>query len=247
MKNKKDKNQDAREGISKIVVYSILIGSSIIGILLLVDQLFISKNERNLDFIGQSLLPIWGTWVGTVLAFYFGKSNFDAASKSYQEVIKTLSSDEKIASVKALDVMIPFDEIVKLFYDESKDTTIKDILNMDSFKKYNRYAIFNNDKTLRYIIHRSEFTKYITSKAFEKVNVDEITLNKFIEDGEKSENNIWLDCACFISISANLLEAKNAMAGVHGCQDVFVSRTGKTNEPVIGLITNIMILEHAKV
>ncbi len=82
MKNKKDKNQDAREGISKIVVYSILIGSSLIGVLLLVDQLFISKNERNLDFIGQSLLPIWGTWVGTVLAFYFGKSNFDAASKS---------------------------------------------------------------------------------------------------------------------------------------------------------------------
>ncbi len=243
MKNEKDKNRDAREWISKAVVYSVLIGSALIGVLLLVDQLFISKNEDNLHFIGQSLLPVWGTWVGTVLAFYFGKSNFDAASESYQKVIKTLSSDEKIASVNTLDVMIPFDEIVKLFYDESKDITIKDILNMDSFKKRNRYAIFNYDKTLKYIIHRSEFTKYIASKAFDKVDVDKITLDEFIKEGEKSEN-IWFYCACFVPVGANLLEAKNAMAG--HCQDVFITKAGKANEPVMGLITNTMILEHAQ-
>jgi hypothetical protein len=29
--------------------------------------------EKTVQFIVQTLLPLWGTWFGPVLAFYFGK------------------------------------------------------------------------------------------------------------------------------------------------------------------------------
>src|SRR5665647_1346053 len=71
----------------------------------------------NFPFIGQTLLPLWGTWIGTVLAFYFGKANFEAATKSYQDVIKNMSPEEKIAKLLVKDVMLPIKDILYLDYD----------------------------------------------------------------------------------------------------------------------------------
>src|SRR2546429_9060008 len=42
------------------------------------------------------LLPVIGAWVGTVLAFYFGKENFEAASRSAANLVRQLSPREKL-------------------------------------------------------------------------------------------------------------------------------------------------------
>jgi hypothetical protein len=64
------------------------------GYLLLTNS---GSSDKPLSFIGQTLLPLWGTWIGTVLAFYFGKANFEAATQSYKDAIKTLTPEEKIS------------------------------------------------------------------------------------------------------------------------------------------------------
>ena len=54
------------------------------------DQFFdISK------YVFGVLLPVIGTWIGTVLAFYFGQVNFEAASRS-AAIVRQLSPREKL-------------------------------------------------------------------------------------------------------------------------------------------------------
>src|SRR5262249_33614331 len=52
------------------------------------------------------LLPVIGAWVGTVLAFYFGQVNFEAASKSAANLVRQLSPREKLQAEAAAKAMM---------------------------------------------------------------------------------------------------------------------------------------------
>jgi hypothetical protein len=228
---------------------ALIITGFVVGITVLIGIycLFI---KPDLNFVGQSLLPLWGTWFGTVLAFYFGKVNFEAASKSYQQVIKTLTPDEKIAKLAVKEVMIPISEIEYLDYDSEKDKYISDILNYERFKKYNRYAIMDQNKILKFIIHRSTFHQFIVQNVGENKTNDEIknlTLQNMIDNSNAEIKGMLYKGYNFISVNACLLDAKNAMDAIPECQDVFVTAKGQASEPVMGLVTNNLIMEKAKV
>jgi hypothetical protein len=80
------------------------------------------------------------------------------------------------------------------------------------------------------------------------VDVKATTLEKFIHDGlSATETPTWITATAFVPITANLLEAKQAMDAVKKCHDVFITLNGEKKEPVLGLITNSMILEYSKV
>ena len=250
MKTKKEKSADAssdlRECISRFLIFSIVGGTVVIGVLIIIYELFVEKTN-DMSFVGQTLLPLWGTWVGTVLAFYFGKSNFEAATKSYQDVIKSLTPEEKMASIKVTDVMIPLSQISYLDYEDSQNKILVDIINDEKFKEYNRFAFIDDNNILKHIIHRSEFTKYMTDKALAGENIKEITFAQFLQDSVNDKNNYVLKNSAFVARDANLLQAKAVMDAIKECQDVFVTSTGKDSEPVLGLITNNLIFEKAKV
>jgi ascorbate-specific PTS system EIIC-type component UlaA len=73
----------SRDLIAKIITISVFILTAFITVYLLA---FTEDKNASIDFIGKSLLPLWGTWLGTVLAFYFGKANFEAASNAFKRV-----------------------------------------------------------------------------------------------------------------------------------------------------------------
>lgn len=68
----------------------ILLVSFLIIILMGIYWVYCSNDPEKLFVI---ILPIISTWVGTILAFYFGKANFEAATKSYKQVIDKLTPD----------------------------------------------------------------------------------------------------------------------------------------------------------
>src|SRR5205823_8752413 len=57
------------------------------------------------------LLPVIGAWVGTVLAFYFGKENFEAASKSAASLVRQLSPREKLQAEPAGHAMMKINDV----------------------------------------------------------------------------------------------------------------------------------------
>lgn len=62
----------------------------------------IKNNATNSMTIFNMVLPVFSSWVGTILAFYFGRENFDIAStqvseanRRLQEVVGTLSPEQR--------------------------------------------------------------------------------------------------------------------------------------------------------
>jgi hypothetical protein len=207
----------------------------------------------NFPFIGQTLLPLWGTWIGTVLAFYFGKANFEAATKSYQDVIKNLSPEEKIAKLLVKDVMLPLKDILYLDYDTESPKLINDILKYPQFEPYSRFAVFDKNKVVKFMIHRSTFYlfiyfKYTELKAQGKTpDTDNLTLADLLACTDEKIKNTLTRGIGFIALNANLLDAKRVIDATEECQDVFVTESGKALKPVQGLITNNRIFQYAKV
>ncbi|MEG1555972.1 MAG: hypothetical protein RR356_04520 [Bacteroidales bacterium] len=127
-----EKGYFTRNLLTIIIVSFIVLINIIIGIVSI-----IRNKDADFSFIGQSLLPLWGTWMGTVLAFYFGKSNFETAEKSYDKMIQKLSPDEKLATIRVSNTMIPLEKISYLKYEDSLQTSLKDLLK-------NQYFQYNN-------------------------------------------------------------------------------------------------------
>lgn len=246
----------ASRNMIALIITGLIVGVTVyIAIYILYNPV---KNEDgsisvNFPFIGQTLLPLWGTWIGTVLAFYFGKANFEAATKSYQDVIKNMSPEEKIAKQLVKDVMLPLKDILYLDYDAESPKLINDILKYPQFEPYNRFAMFDKNKVVKYMIHRSTFyqfiyLKYNELKSQEKTpDTDTLILTDLLSCADEKIKNTLTRGIGFISINANLLDAKRVIDATDECQDVFVTESGKPTEPVLGLITNNRIFQYAKV
>jgi len=208
------------------------------------------EGVNGLDFIAQTLLPLWATWIGIILAFYFTRENFEAASKSYQSIIKSLTPEEKMASLPVTDVMLPVKIITHLTSPADLKKTLFDILADKRFISYNRFAVFTEQKTLFKMIHRSSITQFISDMLKEKKKPEEIetcTLDYMLQNAS-SEIRSMLDRGFnFVAETATLLDAKRVMESSRECMDVFVTKTGDPKEPVLGLVTNNKILEYARV
>ena len=50
----------------------------------------------------------------------------------------------------------------------------------------------------------------------------------------------------FVCADKTLADAKEAMDRVTGCQDVFVTRTGAPDEPIVGWVTNVEFAKAAE-
>src|SRR5258707_14126556 len=44
-----------------------------------------------LQYVFGALLPLWGTWIGTILAYYYSKQNFESANKSVQQIVDKMT------------------------------------------------------------------------------------------------------------------------------------------------------------
>ena len=191
--------------------------------------------------------------MGTLLAYYFGKANFEAASKSYQDVINKLTPDEKISKLQVKDVMIPISKLVYLDYDTEKSKPIKDILEYPQFKDYLRFAVFDQNKVVKFMIHRSTFYQFIYLKYIDFKNesknpdTENLILDNLLTYNNQEIINTLSRGFGFVSVGSSLLDAKNVIDSIKECTDVFITQTGKSTEPVLGLVTNDMIFDNAKV
>jgi Mg2+/Co2+ transporter CorB len=244
--SKNSKPTDLRNIIALIITLAVITITIIVAICTLT-----LPEKPDFDFIGQSLLPLWGTWLGTVLAFYFGKANFDSVAKTYENVINNLSSEEKMEKIPVDDVMTPINNITHIDYDETQlNRTILEILNDKLFSGYNRFVFLEKNNIFKYVIHRSTFTNFIADKLRdETIDVKKLTLKNFIDEKDKNEyiKDMLDNSYNFVALNDNLLDAKNAMKSLKNCEDVFVTKTGRGTDPVLGLITNNIIIKFSKI
>ncbi|KJR40235.1 hypothetical protein MCHI_003870 [Candidatus Magnetoovum chiemensis] len=232
---------DTQEYLAIIVVTASLY---IIFILSLLT--FYCKGQSSKEILNV-LLPVLGTWVGVVLAYYFSKSNFESAQRTIDSLTDKLTPDEKIKKITVLSVMMDRNKMYYKKWSELKDNLLlTDVLFLLDENKNSRLPIFEDDFTAKYLIHRRMLDKFIADSVLkEGKDPKTLTFDDLLKNDEIKamiESNYG-----FVSKSSNLSDAKRVMIDeMEKCSDVFVTENGKSTEEVIGWITDNIITEKGK-
>lgn len=196
------------------------------------------------DLLGI-LLPLIGTWVGTVLAFYFSQANFEAATKSTIDLHQQFrSSEEKLQSIKITDKMIPMGKVTaKLMIESGKtenDYLLADLITIldtaDSTPRQ-RLPILDDREHIKYVLHRSFIDRYRSDK-IDDPGVANFTLQDLLDNSKNKEVPMAFGV---LSPMANLADAKHLIDNNADCSDVFVTEDGKKETKVQGWVTNVDI------
>ena len=198
------------------------------------------------------LLPLFGTWVGTVLAFYFSKENFESANRATMALVRTATG--VLDTLKVAEKMIPRWRIAGLVVPAGK--TIGDLTGdaiaagFDSKidgKPISRLPFFDDKGVGLGILHRSVWLEMrVAGTAGEQPYVSTEPFSRLMKISNpatpgKTYAAVVTDTIAFVPPAATLAEAKRAMEGLAGCQDVFVTTEGKREEPVVGWLPNVDI------
>ena len=227
------------------------IGVTIVSItaVTLLARIIISKGtDTAAQNVLNSVLPLLGTWVGTILAYYFSKENFEAATRSVTELAKQVTPQERLQSTPAKEKMIPR---AQMFAKKLPATGINLgvlLAELDQVKKGNRIPFLGDKDEPKYILHRSLIDKFLSSSARGGMTPQALS-NLTLQDLLDKDKDLLRMAQSFgvVREDTTLADAMNAMARIRDCQDVFVTKAGSKDEAVLGWITNVIIQDNAKV
>lgn len=234
---------------SKIINFCMLI---IILMLIAFFSLMIAgktaANFENIKDVFTMILPVIGTWVGTVIACYFSRDNFQTASEQTRALAQ-LNTPTGNVNTPAIHVMqllsdkdvkryvLEKDNGLATFRSKKLKTDILDVYLHDP--RINRLPVQDANKRMIYVIHQSFITNFIVSQ---NANA-ELTVGDLLDS---DKDNILTRFAT-VGIEDKLMEVKTRMDKDPCCQDVFITHDGSRDAPAIGWITNIRLEEYVTV
>jgi hypothetical protein len=194
----------------------------------------------------SSILPLLGTWVGMVLAYYFAKENFESAARATEK----LAGLEKLRSVPVTTAMIPVAQADKRQLkagETAEGLLLKDLVDQMAKAKRNRLPVLDEKGKAVYVIHLSSVTDFIAEKSLAGTKPDDVA-KLTIADLKTARTDLFDRIRAWVCVprDGTLADAKTAMEGLPNCSDVFVTESGRTDEPVIGWVTNVEIAFHSK-
>jgi len=192
-----------------------------------------NKAETAKDVL-NAVLPLLASWVGTVLAYYYSRENLSAATRNATEMAQQLSGAEKLQILRVRDSMIPVDRIDTMKVDDT--TPLGSIVEFLHKRSRQRLPIFSERGVLRFIVHLSTINAFISQCALERRPIDALTFGELI--GEPAHAELLRTSFGVVGESASLAEAKAALEQGRAREDVFVTRSGGRDEPVVGWITD---------
>ena len=210
--------------------------------------------QRTAQLLLSSLLPLFGTWVGTVLAFYYSKENFQAASASTLDLVRVVA--QKLGAARVGDHMMRRGNIIAETIPGGKsidDLTIAAVEKRFTTlgangQRISRLLILDNTDACVAILHRSVFTEMLANGLRDSTPVDPATgtlapllAKPYPSPSAASYGDFIAKTIAFVAEDRSLADAKTEMEKIPGCQDVIVTKSGNPKEPVVGWISNIDI------
>ncbi len=215
------------------------------GAVCLLGAVAIYNDPTEAKNILTMVLPVIGTWVGTVLAFYFAKDNLLAATQSTKEL---LGLDDRLRKIPVEDAMLKFsnDKVLrkKLAAGEDEQTLkLVELSEMMRTAGRNRLPVVKADGAAQFIIHLSTLTDFLAQKAAQNPPVAPAIADLTIAHLKSGDADLYdsiLKFGC-VRRTATLAEAKAVLESKSGNADVFVTENGKDSEALIGWVTNVEI------
>lgn len=194
-----------------------------------------NPKEEIMANIFATLIPLFATWIGTVLAFYFGKENFDIATKRYDKLIDKLSPDI-LDDINVTQIMISKKTMVFKTLKEIQDKKVKEIIDFLSEVKKSRLPVLANDG-IKYVIHKATF--------LEALNELDVAISSADYDFKSFISNpIYAKMASsFLTFDENVIleEIRLALTKNSNIEDVFII---DNNKNLVGWLTDTLILRY---
>ena len=269
----------AQEKVAKTVSTIVLWGTCVLGalgmsiaIVAIIGGHFEDSKEI-LQILFSAILPLFGTWIGTILAYYFSRENLLAANQTVRHLVDNITSDKKLESTKARDVMIPIGNLKHVPYKSGSDDKLFNLktqfLNFLTENEISRVILLDENNCAKCVLHKSTIEGFIAEQYFSTQATGnapasppgsppdapeppvalarELTFADLKAHGNASVQDILRNGVKFIKEDANLSDAKVLMKNFKACNDVFITKTGLPEEPVLGWITNVTIAENSLV
>src|SRR5262249_18897914 len=188
-----------------------------------------SKIDTLLNGVFGAVLPIFATWVGTVIAFYFTSANFQQAAKIARDATTAATAQPSV-----LQRMIPYDKIARLERPraEARDVRLDEVVKLFS-PPVTRIIIFDQPtKQPIFIIRRRQVPPAWLQ------NPQNPTIDEYLKQPREGPTNA--DDAVqfeFVPQTANLDDARAKMTSAN-CVDLFVTAGGEKTQPVLGWLTD---------
>jgi hypothetical protein len=201
----------------------------------------------------SSLLPMFGTWVGTVLAFYFSKENFEAANRGTIDMVKAVG--QRLGSIPVVQKMIPASQVISLRLAPNQAMGTVKISDVEALfaksisgKKISRLLVLDSSGACVAVVHRSLYMEAFASalRATPALDPAVDTIAKLLAIGYPSPppvtyEDFFTSTIAYVSRDSTLADAKSKMEAIPGCQDVVVTAVGAKNEPMLGSFSNVDI------
>lgn len=249
--------------ILSVVIASVsLVGLGLVSCYVLISPSSVDPISHETVF--TTIVSLVGTWIGTLLAFYFSRDSYESASRNTRELVKQVTTtQQKLRSLKAEDKMYHLHQIsyLKVKVGEEGKYHLEDLLKDEKYlKKHNRLPIFTEDLLPKFMVHKSLITDYILEKQLQTLSSgtgttapntkeNRLSLYDLVTDarfGEQAKNSYAVIKPHDSFETAKLLMDKKSTDTVI-CSDVFITKNGSVNSPVIGWITNVLINENSTV
>jgi hypothetical protein len=226
----------------------IAIGTVMTGVLLLivvsaVALIFAGEDDRPemARLVFASAVPLLGTWVGTVLAFYFARENLQAASESQRAATEsTMSLVGRLApSTPVTSVMIPVARIdpKEVVADDAAARTlqIKAIYKRMRDSQRSRIPIFDSTDVALYVIHEPDIDKYAHAATLSADDLpDDHTLETLLADAELQKA---VRAFTAVGPDADVGAARTKLQADPSVKDIFVTVGGGIEHKALGWIT----------
>lgn len=204
------------------------------GLLALATISIVIKPDQSM-IIFNVFLPVASSWVGTVIAFYFGRENFESANKQVRELISKFSPEER-EQTQIVQIMRSAAEVVKFKIAAGQSAKTVKVADVKALYQgdISRMPIVDQDDVPLFMLHSSSLDRFL-------VNGGQLTdsFDKLLTD-EKARGFEFGPGRGFVLVSktSTIAAAKKAMEDAKNCQDIFVTETGAAKEPLLGWVAN---------
>ena len=181
--------------------------------------------------IFTSVVPVFATWVGTVMAFYFTNESFKQAAQSAQGAALRLDP----TPITKPGTMIPYERIIR-YEIESKDLASgQDAMMVAAQIKLNNFVSrFNPPGVVRVVIFDdNRHPVFVLNNDLMPANIqDSDTVQRYLDQGTNRDSALNF---AFTAATATLDDAKRLIE-LRKVSDIFVTAHGRADEPVIGWV-----------
>jgi hypothetical protein len=196
-----------------------------------VSQSSNESRDKAAERVFSSTLPLFGTWIGTLLAYYFAKENFESATENTVKLSR-LSLPE---ASNNLDSILVSAAISNRFLSEKDlSKTLEDVKKMLTDNDRKRLPILQQTDNLKFLAYYEDIDAYNTSNPSK-------TLDDFIQNSSDKNKPV-----VFVGKDISLAKADQARKEIVDCRDILVTDNGNKDGKIIGYLTDFDIDRFSK-